>query len=128
MTARALWKGSLKVGSGTVPIKMYAAVQDRDIHFHVLQSTTKSRVKQEMVSEDREQVEKAEIRKGYEVEPGTQKRSSCHGELKKIGHVEYSKEQCDKRRHGATLRIVKDARLSEMDSLSLRFQIAASLR
>jgi len=71
MAARALWKGSLKVGSGTVPIKMYAAVQDRDIHFHVLQRTTKSRVKREMVSEDREQVEKAEIRKGYEVEPGT---------------------------------------------------------
>jgi DNA end-binding protein Ku len=71
MAARAIWKGSLKIGSHPVPIKMYAAVQDRDIHFHVLQSTTKSRVKQEMVSEDREQVEKAEIRKGYEVEPGT---------------------------------------------------------
>jgi DNA end-binding protein Ku len=71
MAARAIWKGSLKVGSHTAPIKMYAAVQDRDVHFHVLQSTTKSRVKQEMVSEDREQVEKAEIRKGYEVEPGT---------------------------------------------------------
>ena len=69
--ARAIWKGSLKVGSSTVPIKMYAAVQDRDIHFHLLQNRTKSRVKQEMVSEDREQVEKAQIRKGYEVEPGT---------------------------------------------------------
>jgi len=69
--ARAIWKGSLKVGFSTVPIKMYAAVQDRDIHFHLLQNRTKSRVKQEMVSEDREQVEKAQIRKGYEVEPGT---------------------------------------------------------
>jgi DNA end-binding protein Ku len=71
MPARAIWKGSFKIGSQPVPIKMYTAVQDRDIHFHVLQSTTRSRVKQEMVSEDREQVEKAEIRKGYEVEPGT---------------------------------------------------------
>jgi len=71
MAARAIWKGSLKVGSHTAPIKMYAAIQDRDVHFHVLQSTTKSRVKQEMVSADRTQVEKAEIRKGYEVEPGT---------------------------------------------------------
>jgi len=71
MPARAIWKGSLKVGSATVPIKMYAAVQDRDVHFHVLQSATKSRVKQEMVSEDKEPVEKTEIRKGYEIEPGT---------------------------------------------------------
>jgi len=71
MGARAIWKGSLQVGAGTVPIKLYAAVQDRDIHFHVLQSTTKSRVKQEMVSENREQVEKAQVQKGYEIESGT---------------------------------------------------------
>jgi DNA end-binding protein Ku len=71
MSARAIWKGSLKVGSGTVPIKMYAAVQDRDVHFHLLQRTTKTRVKQEMVSDSKEQVEKAQVRKGYEVEPGT---------------------------------------------------------
>ena len=71
MVARAIWKGSLKVGSAAVPIKMYAAVQDRDVHFHVLQNKTKSRVKQEMVTEEREQVEKAQIQKGYEIEPGT---------------------------------------------------------
>jgi DNA end-binding protein Ku len=71
MAGRAIWKGSLRVGSVTVPIKMYAAVQDRDIHFHVLQRTTKSRVKQEMVRENEEEVEKAEVRKGYEIEPGT---------------------------------------------------------
>jgi DNA end-binding protein Ku len=50
---------------------MYAAVQDRDIHFQVLQRTTKSRVKQEMVSDNREEVEKSQVRKGYEIEPGT---------------------------------------------------------
>jgi len=50
---------------------MYAAVQDRDVHFHVLQNKTKVRVKQEMVTEEREQVEKAQIQKGYEIEPGT---------------------------------------------------------
>ena len=71
MAGRAIWKGSLRVGSVTLPIKMYAAVQDRDIHFHVLQRTTKSRVKQEMVRENEEEVEKAEVRKGYEIEPGT---------------------------------------------------------
>jgi DNA end-binding protein Ku len=54
-----------------VPIKMYAAVEDRDIRFHVLQKTTKSRIKQEMVRENKEQVEKTQVRKGYEIEPGT---------------------------------------------------------
>src|SRR5262245_57412724 len=71
MAARAIWKGSLKVGSASVPIKMYAAVQDRGIHFHVLQTATQVRVQQEMVRENKEQVEKAQIRKGYEIEPGT---------------------------------------------------------
>src|SRR5262245_46986824 len=71
MVARAIWKGSLKIGSATIPIKIYAAVEDRDVHFHVLQKTTKSRVKQEMVTENRQPVEKEEVRKGYEIEPGT---------------------------------------------------------
>src|SRR5262245_48851831 len=71
MAARAIWKGFLKVGSTSVPIKMYSAVQDRDIHFHILQNTTKSRVKQAMVSESKQRVDKAEVRKGYEIEPGT---------------------------------------------------------
>src|SRR5207249_6266457 len=68
---RAIWKGELKAGSATVPVKLYAAVEDRDVRFHVLQSRTKSRVKQQIVTEEKKQVEKEEIRKGYEIEPGT---------------------------------------------------------
>src|SRR5262245_24455971 len=71
MAARAIWKGELKIGSTTVAIKLYASVQDRDVHFHVLQNRTKSRVKQQIVTEEKKPVEKAEIRKGYEIEPGT---------------------------------------------------------
>jgi len=66
-----MWKGALKLGSSTVPVKLYAAVQDRDVHFHVLASKTKSRVKQQIVSEAQEPVEKEDIRKGYEIDPGT---------------------------------------------------------
>src|SRR5438552_2975370 len=66
----AIWKGGLKVGSTTIPVKLYAAVQDRDVRFHVLQNKTKSRVKQQMVTEDKEEVEKPQIRKGYEIESG----------------------------------------------------------
>jgi DNA end-binding protein Ku len=71
VSARAIWKGELKVGAATVAVKLYAAVQDRDTHFHVLQSKSKSRVKQQMVTETRKAVDKEEIRKGYEIEPGT---------------------------------------------------------
>jgi DNA end-binding protein Ku len=71
MPARAIWKGVLKLGSSGTPVKLYAAVQDRKVHFHVLQSKTKSRVKQHMVRETGAQVPKEDLRKGYEVEPGT---------------------------------------------------------
>jgi DNA end-binding protein Ku len=71
MAARAIWKGELKVGSALVPVKLYAAVEDRDVHFHVLQSKTKARVKQQMVTDDQQPLAKEAIRKGYEVAPGT---------------------------------------------------------
>jgi DNA end-binding protein Ku len=71
MAARAIWKGTLKIGRGTVPVKLYAAVEDRDVHFHVLQNQTKSRVKQQIVTENKAEVAKEQIRKGYEIEPGT---------------------------------------------------------
>ena len=71
MAARAVWKGELKIGTAAVPVKLYAAVQDRDIHFHVLQKQTSSRVKQQMITERRAKVENQRVRKGYEIEPGT---------------------------------------------------------
>jgi DNA end-binding protein Ku len=70
MAARAIWKGELKVGAVAVPVKVYAAVQDTRVRFHVVQSKSKTRVKQEMVTEDHQHLGKADIRKGYEVESG----------------------------------------------------------
>jgi DNA end-binding protein Ku len=70
--ARAIWKGVLKIGSSELAVKLYSAVQDRDVRFHVLQSRTKSRVKQDMVApETGKKIAREDIRKGYEVEPGT---------------------------------------------------------
>jgi DNA end-binding protein Ku len=70
MAGRTIWKGELKVGSTTLPIKLYAAIQDRNVHFHVLRGKTKSRVKQQMATDDKEPLPKQQIRKGYEIEPG----------------------------------------------------------
>jgi DNA end-binding protein Ku len=72
MAARAIWKGDLKLDSTKVPVKVYAAVQDQTVRFHILDKASKMRVKQHMVDPDTgEEVPKDEIQKGFEVEPGT---------------------------------------------------------
>ena len=72
MTARAIWKGDLKLDSIKVPVKLYSAVQDQTVRFHILDEKSKTRVKQHMIDADSgEEVPTAEIQKGFEVEPGT---------------------------------------------------------
>jgi DNA end-binding protein Ku len=71
MAARAIWKGEIKVGTTKVPVKLYSAVQDRTVRFHVLDDRAKKRVKQHMIDPDSgEEVPTEEIQKGYEIEPG----------------------------------------------------------
>ena len=50
MGSRAIWQGSLKFGSISLPVKLYSAVQDQSIHFHILESKTKTRIQQHMVN------------------------------------------------------------------------------
>ena len=72
MAARAIWKGELKIGSTKIPVKLYSAVVDRTVRFHILDDKQLARVKQRMVNPDSdEEVAREEIQKGYEVEPGT---------------------------------------------------------
>src|SRR5262245_55814574 len=72
MSARSIWKGILHVGSSKLPIKLYSAIQDQAVHFHVLEKSNKSRIKQQMVNPDSgDAVPKEDIRKGYEVRKGT---------------------------------------------------------
>lgn len=71
MAARAIWKGDLKLDSSKVPVKLYAAVQDQTVRFHILDVKSKRRVKQHMVdAESGSEVSTEEIQKGFEVEPG----------------------------------------------------------
>jgi DNA end-binding protein Ku len=72
MAARAIWKGDLKLDSTKVPVKLYAAVQDHTVRFHILEKSSKTRVKQHMINpESGKEVPAEEIQKGFEVEPGT---------------------------------------------------------
>jgi len=72
MAARAIWKGELKLSSTKLPVKLYSAVQDRTVRFHILEQKSRTRVKQHMVDLDSgKEVPNEEIQKGFEVEPGT---------------------------------------------------------
>ncbi|HSS18748.1 MAG TPA: Ku protein [Pyrinomonadaceae bacterium] len=71
MTARAIWKGELKLGATKIPVKLYSGVVDRTVRFHILDEKHLLRVKQRMVDPDSgDEVAAEEIQKGYEIEPG----------------------------------------------------------
>ena len=72
MAARAIWKGNLRLDSTKVPVKLYSAVKDQTVRFHILDVKSKTRVKQHMIDADTgDEVSTDEIQKAFEVEPGT---------------------------------------------------------
>jgi DNA end-binding protein Ku len=72
VAARAIWKGVLKIGTNKVPVKLYSAVQDRSVHFHILDTSTKQPIKQRMVDPQNDQeVPNDKIQRGLELDPGT---------------------------------------------------------
>ncbi|HWC77146.1 MAG TPA: Ku protein [Blastocatellia bacterium] len=71
MSARAIWKGKLKLGATVVPVKLYSAVQDRTVRFHILDEKHRTRVKQHMIDPvTGKEFAAGEIKKAYEIEPG----------------------------------------------------------
>ncbi len=71
MTARAMWKGALRLGDEAVPVKFYSAAAERRVHFHLLHGDDLVRVKQRMVHpETGAEVATDEVRRGVELEPG----------------------------------------------------------
>jgi DNA end-binding protein Ku len=72
MAARAMWNGNLKVGKLAFGVKLYAAVEDRKVHFHLLREQDEQRVQQHMVNPSTGEVrERDRILRGFEIEPGT---------------------------------------------------------
>jgi DNA end-binding protein Ku len=71
MTARAIWKGIIRLGEVAVPVKLYGAVEEKTVHFRLLHAADNTPVKQEMVHpETNDVVPAAAIRHGYETEDG----------------------------------------------------------
>jgi DNA end-binding protein Ku len=69
--ARALWTGSLSFGLVTVPVALYSAVRDRDIHFNLLHGPDNSPIETRRVcAHEQREVPYSEIVKGYELDDG----------------------------------------------------------
>jgi DNA end-binding protein Ku len=70
--ARAIWTGSLSFGLVNVPVGLYAATDDKSIHFNQFQAGTQDRVRNKRVNENTgEEVPYSEIVKGYDIGDGS---------------------------------------------------------
>jgi DNA end-binding protein Ku len=71
MSARALWKTRIRFGRVIVPVKLYSAVEDRNLHFRLLHRKDLLPVEQHMIHpRTGKPVPSNEIRRGYETEEG----------------------------------------------------------
>ncbi len=68
---RAIWKGAVSFGLVSVPVKLYAATESHDVQFRQVHAKDGGRIKYKRVcSIDGEEVEYADIAKGYETDDG----------------------------------------------------------
>jgi DNA end-binding protein Ku len=69
--ARSLWTGSLSFGLVNVPVALFSALRDRDVHFNELHEPDHSPIEAHRVcAEENREVPWEEIVKGYELEDG----------------------------------------------------------
>src|SRR3954469_3601201 len=67
---RAIWSGAISFGLVNVPVKLFAAVSPKDIHFHQLHDADGVRIQQKRVCPaDGQEVPYENIVKGYEIAP-----------------------------------------------------------
>lgn len=72
MPARAIWKGTLRLGSVQVPVKLFSAAVDKRVHFRLLHGSDQEPVEQRMLhAETKEPVERGSTRLGYRVAAGS---------------------------------------------------------
>jgi DNA end-binding protein Ku len=71
MAARAMWKATLNFGKESLPVKLYSAVEDRSLRFHMLEEKTQARITQKLVDPDTsEEIPREKTQKGYEIDRG----------------------------------------------------------
>ena len=70
MAARAMWKGTLQVGHHEVPVKLYAALQDRGVHFRLLDKRGQPVAQQLVDPSSGDTVPYSDVRRGFAVREG----------------------------------------------------------
>lgn len=67
---RSMWTGSITFGLVNIPVKLYAAVREENVHFHLLHDQDHARLRRKLVcSVDGKEVHAEHIVKGYEIAP-----------------------------------------------------------
>lgn len=68
---RTTWKGFLRLSLVTIPVRMVTATRSAgEIHFHQIDRKTNQRIRYSKVAPGRGEVDKEDIVRGYEFEPG----------------------------------------------------------
>jgi len=68
---RPVWKGAISFGMVSIPIRLYTATEEKDVHFNMLHAKDNSRVKQKIFcAEEDEEIPRDEIVKGYDIGGG----------------------------------------------------------
>lgn len=68
--SKPIWSGSIAIGLVNVPVRLYPAVQNKDVHFNMLRESDGRRVRRKLVAQgEEEELTRDEIVRGYEVEP-----------------------------------------------------------
>lgn len=69
--ARSIWKGDISFGLVSIPVSLVSTEENNEIHFHLLNSKTNSRIRYQRVDEETgKEVPWSEIVKGYEYDKG----------------------------------------------------------
>jgi DNA end-binding protein Ku len=68
---RAIWKGAVSFGMVSIPIKLYSAIEEKDVAFHLVHKKDGARIKQQRYCpEDDAVIEWNDVARGYEIGPG----------------------------------------------------------
>lgn len=71
MPARSIWKAELQLGDLRVPVQLYAAIEDRSVHFRLLHARDHAPVAQQLIDPvDGRPVAADKVRRGVEIEEG----------------------------------------------------------
>ncbi len=68
---RSIWKGAISFGLVTIPVRLYAATEQRDVQFHQVHREDGGRIRYRRVcTKDGQEIPYADIAKGYELPSG----------------------------------------------------------